>query len=267
MINNRNFSGMFASAAFIFVINSSSSAEELHWSHEEQAMWGSIEDTSHTEVPHIYPFAECAIGNRQSPIDLAEAEIEQTTELNRLRIWYDTDMPVFYNSGHGIQVNTSLDYTGYLEVGNETYPLIQFHFHEPSEHVVGDKQFPAELHYVHVREDGRLVVMAVAIEEGEPNETFQTILDNIPQTAGEMREGTGIAINPETLLPPNFHKPDFYTFAGSLTTPPCSEGVQWYLLARAITISAAQLEQLRGFYTNNARFPQDLNGRTLLTTQ
>ena len=109
--------------------------------------------------------------------------------------------------------------------------------------------------------------MAVAIEEGEANETFQTILDNIPSTAGEMREDTGIRIDPETLLPPDYHKPDFYTLAGSLTTPPCSEGVQWYLLSEVITISTAQLEQLKSFHTNNARVAQDLNGRAILSNK
>ncbi|MDR4514611.1 carbonic anhydrase family protein [Nitrosomonas sp.] len=265
MINNRSVFWI-VNAALYFAFASHSIAAGPQWAHEEQATWGAIEDMTQSEVPHIYPFAECAIGNRQSPVDLAKAEVERVTELNRLRIWYGADTPTFYNSGHGIQVNTSLDYMGYLEVGNETYPLIQFHFHEPSEHVVGDKRFAAELHYVHIREDGRLIVMAVAIEEGEANETFQTILDNIPSTAGEMREDTGIRIDPETLLPPDYHKPDFYTLAGSLTTPPCSEGVQWYLLKHAITVSSAQLDQLRSFYSQNVRMPQDLNGRTVLTT-
>lgn len=230
-------------------------------------MGRAIEDPEQEAVPDIYPYAQCSIGRHQSPIDLAEAEINSTRNLNQLRIWYDDDTPTFYNSGHGVQVNTSLDYRGQLEIGDEIYPLIQFHFHEPSEHVIGEKRFPAELHYVHVRDDGRIVVMAVAIDEGEENEAFQVILDNTPYQPGEQNKNSGIVIDPVSLLPSKYHKPDFYTFAGSLTTPPCSEGVQWYLLAEAITVSTAQLEQLKSFYTDNVRFPQELNGRAVSTTE
>ncbi len=120
------------------------------WNHAEQDHWSAIEDTSQTEVPLMYPYAECSIGKHQSPIDFAAVEINNK-DLNELRIWYDIDSaPIFFNSGHGVQVNTSLEYGGEVVVGEESYPLIQFHFHEPSEHVVGNKKFAAELHYVHV---------------------------------------------------------------------------------------------------------------------
>ena len=264
MINNRSVFWI-VNAALYFAFASHSIAAGPQWAHEEQTTWGAIEDMTQSEVPHIYPFAECAIGNRQSPVDLAKAEVERVTELNRLRIWYGADTPTFYNSGHGIQVNTSLDYMGYLEVGNETYPLIQFHFHEPSEHVVGDRHFPAEAHFVHINEDGRIAVVAVAIELGEENTDFQIVLDNTPVVGRESNADTGIQIDPAKFLPKQDHNNlEYYTLAGSLTTPPCREGVQWYLLADPITISEAQLEQFKGFYTNNVRFVQDLNGRSIL---
>lgn len=147
--------------------------------------------------------------------------------------------------------------------------MIQFHFHEPSEHVVGGKNFPAELHYVHINEDGRIIVLAVAIDIGEENPILGTILDNMPHDEGGQNSGSGIQINPAQLLPADLDATnlEYYTLAGSLTTPPCSEGVQWYLLPKVITISAIQLEQLKGFYTSNARAPQNLNGRSLLSTQ
>lgn len=258
---------MFVNAVIIFMFSATISyASGPHWTHEEQLEWGAIEDTEQTKVPHIYPYAECAIGSHQSPIDFAAAEISTAGSLDRPVMLYDVDIPVFFNSGHGVQVNTSLDYPGRLEVGNESFPLIQFHFHSPSEHVIGEIKFAAELHYVHVREDGRIVVLAVAINEGEENATFQTILDNMPHEEGGRREGTGISIDPKSLLPADDTKLKFFSLAGSLTTPPCSEGVQWYLLSQAITISTAQLDQLKGFYSDNSRLPQDLNGRALLTT-
>ncbi len=238
-----------------------------HWSHDEQSTWWAIEDTSQ-EVPLRYPYAECGVGKHQSPIDLAAAQINNTKQLNNVAALYAVDTPSFFNSGHGVQVNTSVGYTGALKIGEESFPLIQFHFHEPSEHVVGDKKFPAELHFVHINEDGRIIVLATAIDVGDENAIFQTILDNTPHEEGGQNSNTGIQLNPASLLPALDHENlDFYTIAGSLTTPPCSEGVQWYLLPEIITISAAQLEQLKGFYTNNARLPQDLNGRAILSTQ
>lgn len=238
-----------------------------HWSHDEQSTWWAIQDTTQN-VPLNYPYAECGVGKHQSPIDLAAVSINASKPLNKLAVLYGTDTPVFFNSGHGVQVNTSENYTGALMIGEESFPLIQFHFHEPSEHVVGGKNFPAELHYVHINEDGRIIVLAVAVDVGEENAIFETILNNTPHEEGGQNSSSSIQINPAQLLPDlDAANLDYYTIAGSLTTPPCSEGVQWYLLPKVITISAAQLEQLKGFYTNNARSPQGLNGRSLLSTQ
>jgi len=87
-----------------------------HWTHEEQATWGAIQDTSQTVVPLNYPFAECSIGAHQSPIDFAEAKIDNKRKLNNLEVWYDTDKPVFFNTGHAVQVNTSANYKGELKI-------------------------------------------------------------------------------------------------------------------------------------------------------
>lgn len=260
------FKIIIINAAIIFTFKVGAVFSAPEWSHEEQLTWGAIEDTSETEIPHMYPYAECSIGKHQSPVDLAQADISKK-ELNDLRIWYDIDnAPIFFNSNHGVQVNTSLDYKGEIEIGGESYPLIQFHFHSPSEHVVGDKRFAAELHYVHIREDGKILVLAVAIEEGEENATFQTILDNAPSIGGKQNEVANMKIDPASLLPSSFHhRGEFFSITGSLTTPPCSEGVAWYFLPEPITISSVQLEQLREFYTNNFRQPQKLNGRHILT--
>ncbi|UJP04931.1 MAG: carbonic anhydrase family protein [Nitrosomonas sp.] len=239
-----------------------------HWNHTEESTWWAAEDTSQ-QLPLKFPYATCGVGKHQSPIDLGAATLDGSKSLNKVAAQYGTDTtPVFYNSGHGVQVNTSTDYSGALKIGDESFPLIQFHFHEPSEHVIGDKKFPAELHFVHINADGRIAVLATAIDIGAENAAFQTVLNNVPHGEGERNENSGITFDPAALLPDlNPEDLDYYTFAGSLTTPPCSEGVQWYLLPKIITISSAQLEQLKGFYTNNARSPQSLNGRTVLSTQ
>lgn len=258
-----------ANMAFVAACYVSTAIAGPHWTHEDQATWGAIEDTTQTVVPLNYPYAVCSIGTHQSPIDFAEATIDNTRKLNDLEIWYDVDQPVFFNTDHAIQVNTSSNYKGELKIGEESYPLIQFHFHEPSEHAVGGNKFPAEVHFVHVGQDGRLVVLGVAITIGEENATMQTILNNMPTTGGEQNLNTsGIQIDPTGLLPPINHQSfDYLSLAGSLTTPPCSEGVQWYLMLNPIAISAAQLDKLKGFYSNNAREPQQVNERTVSSTQ
>mgnify|MGYP001765211869 FL=1 len=238
-----------------------------HWTHDEQATWWAVEDTTKT-LPLNFPFAECGVGTHQSPIDLAAATFDNSKPLNKLAVTYGTDTPEFFNTGHAIQVNTSSSFAGGLKVGEETLPLIQLHFHEPSEHVIGDKKFPAELHFVHINGDGRIAVLGVAIDVGTENALFQTILDNMPTEEGGKNSTSGIQFDPAQLLPAvDLENLKYYTFAGSLTTPPCSEGVQWYLLSEIITISQAQLDKMKTFYTNNARTAQGLNGRSILTNQ
>ncbi|PTN11268.1 carbonic anhydrase [Nitrosomonas aestuarii] len=244
---------------FVAVISSYAFASP-HWSHEEQEEWGAIEDIG-KPLPLNYPFADCAIGIHQSPVDLAGVEFDR--KINKLMPRYPADMPAFYNSGHAIQINTSLDYAGYLAIGKERFPLIQFHFHAPSEHVIDGKAFEAELHFVHVRDDGRMAVLGILIEVGEENEMLQTILDHMPQEAGVENTASQIKVNPAKLLPR--HRQHFYTYAGSLTTPPCREGINWYVSTEPITVSEAQLLQLKSFHTNNIRYPQPLNGRVIMT--
>lgn len=245
---------------FIVLICVTSAFAEPHWTHEEQLHWGALEDVTETEIPFMFPYAECSIGRHQSPVDLA-ANVKKEKR-NRLKIKYPDDMPVFFNSGHAVQVNTSSDYRGQLRVEKEAYPLVQLHFHEPSEHAINGERFPAELHFVHVKENGKIAVLGVLIQEGnENNADLQSILDNMPQTPEEQNVDSGVKISLRALLPKN--KKDFYSLAGSLTTPPCSEGVDWYVLANPITISAAQLEQLKSFYADNARHVQDYNGRVV----
>lgn len=235
-----------------------------HWDYDDPTAWWSLEDAS-LPAPLSYPYAECGIGQHQSPVDIAAAQIT-SKPLNQLAAMYGTDTVTFFNSGHAVQVNTSVGYSGKLKIGDETIQLIQFHFHSPSEHVINGEHFPAEAHYVHINEDGRIAVVAVAIQVGEEHPDFQIVLDNTPVTGGDKNPDTGLQIDPAAFLPSGDHNNlEYFTLAGSLTTPPCSEGVQWYLLADPITISEAQLAQFQSFYSDNARFVQDLNGRAILS--
>lgn len=244
---------------FLFAIATVAVAEEPHWDHTMQADWGKLEDSSQTEVPKMYPFAECSIGHHQSPVDLTSTSASK--RLNRIKTLYPADTVDFYNTGHAVQVNFSDHYQGQLLVGAAAYPLIQLHFHAPSEHVIDTQTFPAELHFVHVRDDGKIAVLGVLMEIGEENQVFQTILDNMPPTEKSHNADTGIHIKPTLLLPHG--RKHYHTLAGSLTTPPCSEGVDWYILTNTITISEEQLNRLKGFYDGNARLPQALNDRVV----
>jgi carbonic anhydrase len=248
-----------AMAAVLGIISAPAMATGPHWTHDEQAEWGAIVDTAQSVIPLTYPYAGCVIGTHQSPVNLAGKGI--TLKHNGLKPAYVDDAPDFFNSGHAIQVNTSTGYKGQLWIGSDRYPLIQYHFHTPSEHVIGTKSHAAELHYVHVRPDGKMAVLGVFIKEGAANPNFQTILDNIPAEEGTHNVNGSLSLNPAALLPTR--RTNFYTYAGSLTTPPCSEGIAWYVLAEPITFSAEQLVALKALYDRNIRLPQPLNGRVV----
>ncbi|MDD5412260.1 MAG: carbonic anhydrase family protein [Methylobacter sp.] len=246
----------------VMLFSTSLVAAPPHWTYQEQSIWGALDDISQTVVPLMYPYAECTIGSHQSPIDLSTNTHERPS--NRLKIKYEYDAaPDFFNSGHAAQVNLPSDYPGRLFIGKDAYPLIQFHFHAPSEHVIGSKTFPAEIHFVHIREDGKMAVLGVLLDDQDDieNPDFQKILDNMPTAPATHNINSGVRLNPMSLLPE--HKKHVFNYAGSLTTPPCSEGVNWYVLSEPVNVSKSQITQLESIYNENKRVPQNLNGRTV----
>jgi carbonic anhydrase len=250
-----------------------------HWIHEyvsngldAQPDWGGMfydyASGPNSVAPGTYPYAECGIGTHQSPINLS-GEVN-TSSLNDhdfnsyLDPQYPIDTPDFFNTGHAAQVNVSTGYKGQLKIADDAYPLIQYHIHTPSEHVIGSQSFDGEIHFVHIRADGKMAVLGVLLKLGQKNYTIDTILAN-ELGAGQHNPSTGIRIDPMSLLPHNTS--DFYTYAGSLTTPPCSEGINWYVLAKPVEISQSQLSELivlnntnEGLPYNN-RLTQPLNSR------
>jgi carbonic anhydrase len=232
------------------------------WHYEDQAEWGALEDSDPSvPVPQNYPYSVCGIGRTQSPVDLTGKNKE--IKSYGLVFKYQKFAADFVNNGHAVQeIPLENDaYRGKLLIGRLEYPLIQFHFHTPSEHVMNGRQFPAELHFVHIRDDGKAAVVGVLIEEGsKPNATLQTIIDNTPKEPGE--NPSGVVVDPWSLLP-NARK-KYTTYAGSLTTPPCSEGINWYVLERPISATAQQIEQLRSLEHDNHRLTQPLNGRMVV---
>ena len=232
------------------------------WHYEDQAEWGALEDTDPSApIPQKYPYSVCGIGRTQSPVDLTGKNKERKSY--GLSFKYPKTPVIFVNNGHAVQVNPQAgdSYQGQLQIGRVGYPLIQFHSHTPSEHVMNGRPFPAELHFVHIRDDGKAAVLGVLIEEGsKPNATLQTIIDNTPKEPGE--NPSGVVVDPGSLLPKARKK--YTTYAGSLTTPPCSEGINWYILERPISATAQQIEQLRSLEHDNHRMTQPLNGRVVV---
>lgn len=219
-----------------------------HWSYsgdDGPAKWGSL----------AHEYAACASGKEQSPIDLAKGQIEGAMDLE---FHYASSEASVTDNGHTLQVD--LPAGGYLLVGERRFDLVQFHFHGPSEHTVGGRSYPLELHLVHKDEAGKLAVVGVLVEAGSANSIVGSVLEALPTTQNRT-EPVGKTLNPERLLPT--FKSSFQ-YSGSLTTPPCTESVAWSVLVAPITMSQEQIDMLRArFHGGNNRPIQPIGGRTL----
>jgi carbonic anhydrase len=221
----------------------------------------------------------CAEGRNQSPIDLADF-IE--APLPPLNVNYTTLGVNIVNNGHAVQVNYAkgsqvqadshkhAPYVGMvhyapdsvLHHAGETFELKQFHFHSPSEHTLNGKTFPMEMHLVHGDKAGNLAVVSVLMTEGATdNPVIAKLWAQMPTKMGEKNK-LKAEINAVDLLPKSM---DYFRYSGSLTTPPCSEGVRWYVMQESITVSKAQIEAFRQAvgYANN-RPVQPVNARVVL---
>jgi carbonic anhydrase len=220
-----------------------------HWEYEGEAgpeEWGEIDPA----------FALCATGESQSPID-----VSATTALNLVDIGfqYNPSALNIFNNGHTIQVN--YDAGSSIVYNEQEYQLLQFHFHRPSEHSVNGQPADMEIHFVHQDANGALAVVGVLLMAGDTeNSAYAPIFENLPEEPSTP-EATDIMVNAWDLLP---EAHTFYTYAGSLTTPPCTQGVRWLLLTEPITLSAEQIEEFASIFELNARPVQPLNERDLL---
>jgi carbonic anhydrase len=224
-------------------------AAAQHWGYSGEAgpeNWSKIDSK----------FAMCALGRNQSPIDLA-GFVE--ADLKPLTLAYKAGAAEIVNNGHTVQVDYAPGST--LTVDGRTFELKQFHFHSPSENKVGGKQFPLEGHIVHADRDGNLAVVAVMFQEGAANALLGKLWEKMPAKAGE-KTALPAGLSAAQLLPADR---DYYRFNGSLTTPPCSEGVWWLVMKRPATASKAQIAQFGkavGFANN--RPIQPVNARPVL---
>ena len=209
-------------------------------------------------------YAACETGKEQSPIDIRNA---QKADLPAIRFEYRSG-PLKYliNNGKTIRVNYH-DATGTgntLIVGGERYQLTQFHFHRPSEEYIDGKPYDMEVHLMHESSGGNVAGVTVFLRAGAANATVQKIWAHMPQTEGKELEVAGVEIDPRGLLPPNAA---FYMYMGSLTAPPCTEGVTWFVLKTPVDISPAQIAQFAKLYPHDVRPLQPLNGRAVQASQ
>jgi carbonic anhydrase len=163
------------------------------------------------------------------------------------------------NNGHTVKVVTAGK--SYIEVDGKRFYLLQFHFHAPSEHTVNGKHYPFEAHFVHADQKGNLAVVAVLFKVGKKNPTLERILQYTPTEVGKKNYLT-VKVNPALLLP---QEKDYYYYSGSLTTPPCSEGVRWFVMKTPMEMSKEQLQKFEEIFgVPNNRPVQPLNARKVL---
>lgn len=203
-------------------------------------------------------YAMCSRGMSQSPVNIsATTTVESALAL--LRFNYSDGGAEFTNNGHTVQVNYQEGSS--LTVNNQAYELKQFHFHSPSENAVDGQLYPLEVHLVHANAEGQLAVVGIFFEEGAANATLDEFWNQMPLAAGETVTLSD-AVNVKDLLPYNR---SYYRFSGSLTTPPCSEGVTWLVIKEPVTVSEEQLARFTQAVGPISNRPvQPLNARVVM---
>ena len=227
-------------------------------SNADEVKWGYEGDGGPSEWAELAPeFAICGEGKAQSPIDIRDV-VE--TALVDIEFQYGETANHIVNNGHTIQVD--VDAGSHIVYNGITYDLLQFHFHAPSEHTIAGEAAPMEIHFVHKdRNSNNLAVVGILLNEGEnANDAYAPVFDSMPAEVGAP-DMDGESIELESLLP---DRRGYFTYQGSLTTPPCSEVVRWLLLDTPVALSSAQMAAYRAIYDDNARPLQPLGERDLL---
>ncbi len=223
-------------------------AHKVHWSYEGEGApehWAQVDKR----------FFMCKEGKNQSPINLTgfvEADLPPIT------FNYHLISTEILDNGHTEQVNVKEGSS--ITVDGIQFDLKQFHFHTPSENNINGNSFPLEAHFVHASKDGKLAVVAVMFDEGAENEALKELWSVMPTEAGKHQAID--AKHLDALLP---KERDYYRFNGSLTTPPCTEGVRWLVMKKPVTLSKSQIETFKKvMHQHNNRPLQPSNARTIL---
>ncbi len=240
----------YSTILFTVLVSCSSVPIDKHWAYtgaEGPQHWAELSDN----------FYVCESGKNQSPVNIQDP-VE--AELDTLTFNYRSDISNIVHNGHTVQINIEPD--SQFSDGDDTFELKQFHFHTPSENLIAGKSFPLEAHFVHVDDQGNLAVVAVMFAEGDENLAIKNLWSTLPKKAGDQHSLPGTARDYLILLP---EKMDYYHYNGSLTTPPCSEGVRWFVFKQAVTVSKKQIDKFyKAIGHSNNRPVQTLYGRKVL---
>lgn len=228
------------------------SADQSDWSYEKLTgpeYWGELDPGN----------LACVNGSEQSPINVEFPKVKADEKLKGNEIHYGPTTFTLVNNGHTIQANAVTEVNRIVIEGNE-YKLSQFHFHTPSEHQFNGQKFDMELHLVHSDENGKLAVVGLMIQEGNENEQLASMWNGLPTVETEKAVSEKHVIDLQALLPQNQTS---FQYAGSLTTPPCTEEVQWVVLEQPIEMSKAQIQAFQQIFPDNHRPVQPINEREI----
>lgn len=218
-----------------------------HWGYEgagEPENWANLDPKNKV----------CATGERQSPIDIKDGI---KVDLEPIQFSYRPSNFRIIDNGHTLQISVG---ESAITLTGKTYELVQFHFHRPSEEKINGQRFDMVAHLVHKADDGSLAVIAVLMERGSENPFIQTLWNNMPLEKNQPVSPPTVVIDPANLLPASRN---YYTYMGSLTTPPCSEGVLWLVMKQPVQVSQEQINIFSRLYRNNARPIQPTSGRLI----
>lgn len=223
--------------------------KDVHWSHlqgeEGPGKWKNLCDG----------FSDCG-GKAQSPINIISKNVISETNLITPKFSYGKSKVNITNNGHTVQFNIGGENS--VNLNGKNYKLLQFHYHALSEHTIDGKHFPIEMHFVHKHSNTDFAVLGIMFTEGNENELFKKYLDKFPTEKGEYK--TDKMFDLLSLFPEN---KSYYHYSGSLTTPPCTEIVSWYVLKNPVEASKEQIEKLSKILHNNYRPIMTLNDREI----
>ena len=229
-------------------------AAEAHWGYSGAtgpAKWGGLDKN----------FAVCKTGAAQSPVNIPDADVRKG-DLPSLLFNYKPSPLRIIDNDHTIQVNYAPG--SFVTVSGTRYELLRLEFHKPSEVKINGKEHDMAVHLVHKDPQGKLAVIAVFLDQGKENALIKTLWSNLPQAKDKENVVEAVKINAIELLPPD---KGYYSFPGSLTTPPCTENVAWFVLKTPVQISAEEIARFAKLYPMNARPVQPLNERDLVGTR
>lgn len=241
---------LYTIAALLFTGSACLAQNNANWSYQGKTgplVWGKLDPS----------YQACSKGHEQSPVDIRGARLD--TMLQPIEFHYIGGAVTLTNDGRGISV--SVNPGSYIMAAGVRYNLIRYEFHRPSEYAVRGKLSEMEVDLIHRADDGKEAIVAVrlSVDRGNPNATMSTLWEHMPATAGVSQKVTDM-INAAGLLPTDR---GYWTYIGSELTPPCSEGVRWFVFENEISISRGQLRAFANLFRMNTRPLQDLHGRRI----